>query len=452
MAINAAAGFTSPVNDVEAYIADETLPLIQKQLVAYQFGDPLTLPKGRGTTYTATRFNRVPLPYQPITEGSPPPGETMTIAQVSAQAQQWGDRIIMTDVAELTIKHPLFQKAIELTALQVSETLERNTFNALNAGTQINYVGSVGSRHSLTTTSYLTGLEITRANAMLSNVGAWQFMGEDQTDPKRDVSAGGARASSNPRGMPHYVAIIHPFVEGDLYRDTTIVAALSYSDINRLYNAEIGEWQGIRFCRSNMVPYWTGFAAVTPSPQVGGGTFASNTYVVQVTGQDTQNQYESQIYAANAAITVALNGSITLTTPNVPGFTYNVYVSAAGGTTPAYLGLCALGPSYGPATGQATQLPYNTAVTITGLGLTQSPPANPNTGVTVYPTYIFGRGAFGQVQLDDVKFSYLNKADKSDSLNQLRVVGWKTFYGTLIENQNFMMRIESASAISATFG
>ncbi len=65
---------------------------------------------------------------------------------------------------------------------------------------------------------------------------------------------------------------------------------------------------------------------------------------------------------------------------------------------------------------------------------------------------MFGRGAYGQVTLDDVKFVYLKEADKSDPLNQLRIVGWKCFYGTLIENQNFFMRIESASAFNATFG
>ena len=80
------------------------------------------------------------------------------------------------------------------------------------------------------------------------------------------------------------------------------------------------------------------------------------------------------------------------------------------------------------------------------------PPAAPATGVTVYPSYVFGRGAYGQVTLDDVKFVYLKEADKSDPLNQLRIVGWKCFYGTLIENQNFFMRIESASAFNATFG
>jgi hypothetical protein len=57
MATNVAASFSA---DIENYIADKTLPLARKQLVAYQFGDPLRLPKGRGTTYTATRYLRVP--------------------------------------------------------------------------------------------------------------------------------------------------------------------------------------------------------------------------------------------------------------------------------------------------------------------------------------------------------------------------------------------------------
>jgi len=40
-------------------------------------------------------------------------------------AQQWGDSVTITDVAQLTIKHDLFKTAIELVALQVNETLER---------------------------------------------------------------------------------------------------------------------------------------------------------------------------------------------------------------------------------------------------------------------------------------------------------------------------------------
>src|SRR5258708_30126228 len=146
MATNPAASF---VADIEGYLADETLPLARRQLVVYQFGDPLELPEGRGTTYTATRYNRVPLPFAPLSEGVPPIGETMTISQVNATAQQWGDKITITDVAELTIQHPLFKKATELTALQVAETFERNTFNSVLGFTNVNYVNTRGARASL---------------------------------------------------------------------------------------------------------------------------------------------------------------------------------------------------------------------------------------------------------------------------------------------------------------
>lgn len=447
MAVNTAAGFAS---DIENYIADETLPLARKQLVAYQFGDPLELPKGRGTTYTATRFNRLPLPFATLSEGVPPIGQTMTITQVSATAQQWGDKVTITDVAEMTIKHPLFKKGIELTALQVSETLERNTFNNLMAGTQINYVNSRGSRGALVAGDVLDSQTVIRTTAALQTLGAPRYNGDEMTDTKLEADAGGDKASSSPRGMPHYVSLIHTLVVGDFRQQPTVVNAWSYSDLNRLYNYEVGEWSGMRFCATNMIPSWTGVAQVNGVTGTA-GSLATNTYYVIVTASDTQNQYESRIYQVSAGVAVVgPNGSISVTLPNITGFTFNVYVGTT--TSPTNLGLSPSGPTSGPMVGQATQLAPNTTVTITGTGTAQTPPAAPATGVTVYPTFVFGRGAYGQVQLDDVKFSYLKDADKSDPLNQLRVIGWKCFYGTIIENNQFMARIESTSAMTATFG
>jgi len=445
--------------DIVAYIAEKTLPLARKQLVAYQFGDPLTLPKGRGTTYTATRYLRIPLPFAPLSEGVPPVGETMTIQQVSAVAQQWGDKVTITDVAEMTIYHPLFQKATELVGLQVGETLERNTFNTLNSGTQINYVNSRGARASLVAGDVLSPYEIQRAYSMLFNLGAPRFMGDEQTNTKLEADAGGAKASNNPRQMPHFTAIIHPFPAADLRQNSQVQTAWSYSDINRIYNYEAGEFNGIRFCESNMVPFWTGFAnnaaGITYTPSTTGGALAAGNYFIQITGTDTQNQSESQIYQISAAQNIASGtaGSIAVKVPSTTGFTYSVYISTSSNMASAALGVVATGgPTSGPLTGQATQIAPGTTVTVTAAGIAQQPPAAPATGQTVYATYVIGRGAYGQVMLDDVKFTYLKEADKSDPLNQLRVVGWKCFYGTLIENNQFFMRIEGVSAFSATFG
>lgn len=448
MPVNQASQFSS---DIENYIADETLPLARKQLVAYQFGDPLELPKGRGTTYTATRYNRLPLPYAPLSEGVPPIGETMTIAQVSATALQWGDKVTITDVAEMTIKHPLFKKAIELTALQVAETCERNTFNSLMAGTQVNYVNSRGSRGALVAGDVLDTQTVIRTDAALETLGAPRFMGDEQTDMKVEADAGGKRASDNPRAMPHYVALIHTLVVADFRQNPTVINAWSYSDINRLYNYEAGEWSGIRFCKTNMIPSFTGQDAIQGSAGTAGNLATNSTYYIIVTASDTQNQYESQIYAVSSAINVTgPNGSISVTLPNVVGYTFNVYVGTT--TSPTNLGLSASGPTIGPLQGQATQLAANQTVVITGIGVAQVPPAAPASGLTVYPTFVIGRGSYGQVVLDNVKFTYLSTADKSDPLNQLRVVGWKNFWGTLIENNQFFARIESVSAYSSSFG
>lgn len=454
--VNQSSSFTA---DIENYIQQKVLRLVDRQLVAYQFGQQLRLPKQRGTTYTASRYDRVNLPLAPLSEGVPPVGEALTLVQVSATAQQWGDTITVTDVADMTIKHPLFQVAIKLIAMQMSETLERNTFNNLLAGSQVNYVNSRGSRGALQAGDVLNSHEVNRAVGALRSIGAPEFMGQRSEDEKVTVGKP-SMASKDPRGFQHYVGIMHMLVEQDLGENSTVVNAWSYSDVNKLYNNEIGSWRGVRFARSNMVPYFVGIAApTTPTGNSTGGSLPAGTYYAVITGVATnangptpQNGYEQNIYQVTSAITVggSNSGSITLTTPNTTGYAYNVYIGTS--TTPTNLGVSASGPTTGPLAGQAALIPANTAITITGVGVSRTPPAAPAAGITVYPTFIFGEDAYGQVMLDDPKMTYLQTADKSDPLNQLRIVGWKVFYGTILLNQNFFMRIESTSAFTSTFG
>lgn len=438
--------------DIQNFIQKKTIRLVDRQLVLYQFGDKAVLPKNRGTVYTASQYNRVNLPFAPLSEGIPPVGETMTLTQVSAVAQQWGDTINVTDVADLTIDHPIFQKAIELIALQQSETLERNTANVLMGGTQVNYVNSRGSRAAVQATDYLNPFELNRAVGALRTIGAPEFMGQSNEDEK--VEAGKpSMASKDPRGFQHYVSVMHPLVEQDMRTNSTVVTAWSYSDINKLYNNELGEFAGIRFTRSNMVPFFVGVANVAATGVTTGGALPAATYSVGVTGSVAQNGYETLIYQkADVVVGGTTVGSITLTTPNTAGYLFNVYITSGAGAALVNLGLSAQSPTVGPLAGNAVQIAPNTAVTITGIGVSRTPPAAPATGITVYPTFIFGKGAYAQVMLDEAKVTYLDKAEKLDPLNQLRIVGWKIFYGTLIINQQFFMRIESASQFSPTFG
>jgi N4-gp56 family major capsid protein len=443
---NTSANFAA---DVGKYIQKKTLELTLLQIVLSQFAEKVPLPKGFGTTYNAFRYERVPLPYTTLSEGIPPAGQTMTITQVTGAVAQWGDLIRVTDVAELTIYHPVFKKAIELAGYAVTETIERNTFNAVMGGTQVNYVGAVGSRSALTTGSVMTPHELNRALGALNTLGARQYRSTGSPDEKMMPASGPKGVSV--ANQPHFIGVIHPLVESDLRENATIVTAWSYSDIAKLYNSEIGQWSQMRFTRSNMVPSYTGYALVTGTPSTTGGSLATGTYYVKVTGQLNTTGYESYVAQVSGALSVTgPTGSISVTVPNVPGYTFNVYVGTT--TNPVNLGTSASGPATGPLAGMATQLAPGATAVITALGVAQVPPAAPATGVTVYPTFIFGKESFVQLELDGLKMAYLDKADKSDPNNQTRVVSWKVFYGTMIMNNNFFMRIESSSAFTATFG
>jgi N4-gp56 family major capsid protein len=432
--------------DVLAYLAEEVLPLSQKTLVVHQFGVKHRIPKGRGLTMIFTRYNRLPLPFGPLSEGVPAVSNQLSIQQVIGVAQQWGGQVTITDVAEMTIFHDPFQQAKRLVGYQVAETLERNDFLTLLGGTQVNFVNSRGSRGSLQAGDVLDPFTVQRTQIALSQGGAPMFAGPEGVDVKKDI-AKLYRGNQNPASQPHFVAVGSYIPIGDLRQNPTISNAWSFSEVESLYNSEAGQWSSIRFCQSNMVPSFTGVAQVNGANAT--GSLATGTYFIQVTGSDTQNQYESRIYQVSAGVSVT-TGGISVTLPNIAGFTFSVYVGTT--SSPTNLGLSTSGPTSGPFTGQATQLAANTTVTITGTGLAQTPPAAPNTGVTVYPVFIFGEGAFGVVELENTEFFYLANAEKADPQNQLRVVAWKTTVGGMLLNTSFMARIECTSAFSATYG
>lgn len=447
--VNVASQFSG---DYSPYLDKKILPIVQKELSVYQFAEKKKLPKGSGPSWTATRWQRVPLPYAPLAEAVPPTGETLTIQQVTCVAVQWGDTITVSDIAQYTIMHDPFQQAIRLMGLSEAELCERNTMNTLMGSAQVNYINSRGSRAALVAGDVLDTNTVLRTVGALKTIGARRFMGPEQDDPELSIAQGsGKLADKSPAGSPHYAAVCHTLIVADWSQNSTVILARSYSAVNRLYNYEIGEWGGCRFVDSNMVPTFTGYAAVQGTPSTSGGTLATGTYNIIVTGQDTQNQYESYIAQVSNNISITgPSGSISVTLPSTAGFTYSVYVGTS--TTPGNLGLCSSGPTVGPLAGQATQLAPGATVTITGTGVAQTPPAAPATGITVYPTFVFGVGAYAVVTLENFEHFMLTKADKSDPLNQRAIVGYKGYWGCCILNQQFMARIESTSAYSSTFG
>ncbi len=434
---------------IERKIDREALEVAQRFLVLYGFADKKTMEKGHGTTWTALRWNRLPLPTSPISEGSPPNPNLLTFGQVTGQALQWAGRCVFTDVADISTQWDLLNEAKDRLGMQMAEMKERNGFQNLMAGSQVNYVNTRGSRAALLGGDVLDPTTINRTFTDLQLLGAPMWNGQTGETINRSMDYTARQSEKTIKGVEHYVAISDPRVLQDLRQNPTVVQTWQFGDHDRLYINQMGYWSGITFCVSNMMPNWTGIAQVNGANAV--GSLGTATYTVQVTGWDNQNFYESQIYQVSADVAVT-TGGIQLTMPSTPGFTYAVYVGVGSGAAPAQLGLSTSGPTTGPYAGQAIQIPPSTVVTITGLGLFQIPPAAPATGVTVYRTHVFGQKAFACLKLENVTWHRLTEADKSDPHNQLRVIGWKLFEGWVILNPQFLAGIESTASNNGTFG
>uniref|UniRef100_A0A7C3QY31 N4-gp56 family major capsid protein n=2 Tax=Leptospirillum ferriphilum TaxID=178606 RepID=A0A7C3QY31_9BACT len=421
--------------DVVNYIDKRLLEIAQRDLVFHQFGSKLEFPKQRGLTYTAVQYQRVALPQNALNEGVPPNGKTMTLSTVTGTAQQWGDLIEITDVGEITIFHPLFQEAINMAGLAAIETMERNMIDTLMTGTQVYYSGG-GSTRTSVGTNVLSATDLGHVLAKLRKYGAPAYNG-----PKAQPVGKESDQKSDPRilrtqnaNTPHYVGVIHPSVEQDLINNATITLAYQYSQPWALYNGEVGQWSGVRFCRSNMIPEYTSGTGPTLSASGSGSSLAAVPTYVVVTGVDTQNFFESVIYT-ETNITPTAGENITLTTPNTPGFVYNVYVGTASGAERL----------------SQSSIAANTPVTISALPPANAaavPPALGGATDVVVPTFVFGQNAYGVAPLDKLETTYLREADKFDPLNQVRMVGWKFFEAYIITQPNFMYRIESSTAFA----
>jgi len=430
-------------------IAGKALQETQRYLVLYQFSDKETLEHGHGVTWSALRWSRLPLPQYPVAEGVPPPANTLAFTQVMGSAVQWAGRLLFTDVSIITTQQNLIGEGSRMLGMQLGEMKERNGMVALMAGTQVNYANAVGARASLGAGDNLNPTDVSRTFANLVNLGVPMWNGQTGEDVQRSIDYNARASEKTIKNVEHLVAIGNAFPLDDLANNPAVVAAWQRSDVNRLYINEMGYWKGITFCRSNMVPTFTGFAQVNGTP--GAGSLANGTYTIQVTGWDTNNNYESRIYQLSADIAV-IAGGINVTVPSTAGFTYAVYVGVGSGAAATQLGQTTSGPSTGPYQGQSIGIAPGTAVVITALGSMAIPPAAPTTGQTVYPTFIFGKSAFACLKLEGVSWNRLMDADKSDPHNQLRSIGWKVFEGWVIKDQRFLARIETTASNSGTWG
>lgn len=402
-------GFSTFSSDSQTYIAAQTLRRIQRDVIVYGMGKKEKLPNRYSKTFQFTRYEKLNLPLAPITEGVTPDNSTMSIATVQATMDQWGSYVNLSDVAVITIRHPVLQEGIRVLAEQASETIDRECIKLLQSNANVNYGGAATSRGALGATDYFTTTVAKKAVSTLRNGGAVPVNGR------------------------LFIGLIDPSVEMDLTGDSTFQTAASYSNIVALFNGEAGTWMGVRWMVSNLLPTLALLATPTKASSATAGSLTnSTTYDFKVSATNNSLGFETQVTAEFTQATGMAQTSIDITMPATAGFTYSVYAGASSGTEKLF------------SSGNAPGAVVNVGV-IPSSGA--APPATPASNVTVHFSWVLGLEAFAVPELMSLEtFLTPDAASDSDPLKQRRKAGWKCMFKPVICNDAFIERIETASA------
>lgn len=398
------------------WITEKMIRLSERQLLlGGMTAEKFTLQERMGKTMRINRANRFPNPTVTLTEGTPPDAVKFDLTTVDVTVEQWGIVGLLTDIADVTTRHPMLNLMIDRASRAMNEAQEREIALVLMAGTNVFFAGAVANRAALDGTKYPTTQDLLKMTTLLRDNGAGDFEG----------------------GL--YIGVCPPQFEADMMGDSTFATAASYSQVVRLNVAEIGVWGGVRWSRENFLPKFAGVGAPgTQSATVAGftesgagGTIGNSKFVV--VARDTQSGYERKISQPKTA--AAGSDSATLTMPTSTGYVYDVYMSNTSGA--AYK-LVASGLAAGAAPAAFTSTSYTN-------GTARTPTSAPASGMEVFVAFVFGREAYGDVQLSGMTMqSYITPAGASWSnpLAQGRKVGNKQMHKPSILDNNYFARLE----------
>jgi len=411
---------------VQEYIAAELLLLAEKTVIFQQLGEKAKMPAGAGKTYQFNRYDRLSLPRAPLAEGVPPAQNNLSLTTVQAVADQWGAYIELTDVAELTIQHPLMPISIELLGIQAAELIDRNIIDVLLAGTAVSFGGAATTRAGLTTVSTDSFVDAVAQKVVsrLRKRGAHRYEGTN------------------------YVGVIDPAMEQDVTTaaNSSFVQAAAYANQRLLYNGELGTWRGCRWMVSNFIPTLTGNAAASyTTPDSPAGTFAAASYRVVTASYSAETGLLEKV-TQNAAVVFAALDSLAGTTPNNAAFVYKIFIGLAGG---AAADILYQGVDSVAGTGF---IAHNTAFAVLAPPVSGASMAGSDVAATsaiVHFGWVFGRQSYCVVDLQNLQtFVSKPEATPDNPLLQVRTVGYKFMHKPVIQNNQFMERIEVLSAFN----
>ena len=223
--------------EMKTFYENTLIDMAEPKLVHDRFADKYPIPKNGGKTIEFRKYSPLAKATTPLTEGVTPSGNSLSVRNLTATVNQYGDYIKLSDMLELTAIDNNVVQSTKLLGSQSGRTLDTITREVINAGTNVIYAPKsdgteVLTRSALDNTCALTVDVIFRAAAQLEAMNADGIDGES------------------------YVAVIHPYAAYDLMRAPEWVDIHKYSDPESIFKGEIGSIGNVRFVKSTEAKIW----------------------------------------------------------------------------------------------------------------------------------------------------------------------------------------------------
>lgn len=374
--------------EMKTYYSDYLIDLAEPELVHDQFGQKHPIPKNGGKTIEFRQYDPLPEQTTPLVEGVTPDGQSLSVKTITAEVDQYGGYVTLSDMLILTAIDNNLVQATKAIASQAGRTLDTLTREVINAGTVVQFAeGQVDSRDELYYTSEDDNCNLT-VDAIKRAV---RFL-ETQDAPKING---------------YYVGILHPYCKYDLMKDPDWKNPHEYVDTENIYTNEIGELYGVRFVQSSRAKVFSGedLASDSRTLTVNGASVSSTTTV----------PFDGGTVAADTLVGryVNIGGTVTKVTANTTSqLTVEDEVTAADNTV--------IYPGEGG-----------------------------KDGVDVYSTLIIADDAYGVTEITGGGLQHIVKqlgsAGSGDPLDQRATVGWKATTTAEILVPQYLVRIESTA-------
>ena len=376
--------------EMKTYYSDFLIDLAEAELVHDQFGQNHPIPQGGGKTIEFRQFDPLPELTTPLQEGVTPDGQSLSVKAITAEVEQYGGYVTLSDMLLLTAVDNNLVQATQLIGSQGGRTIDGITRDILNAGTVVQYAeGQVDSRDELYYTSAEDNCNLT-ANAIRKAV---RYL-ENQDAPMIDG---------------YYVGIIHPDVKYDLMSDPDWRKPHEYVDTEHIYRNEIGELYGVRFVQASRAKVF------------GEKNLASDSRTLTVNASgglsaQTTVPFDGGTVAANELVgrTVRIGETITTVTANT-----------------------------------TSQMTVEDAITCADNAVIYPGETGAN-GEKIYSTLIIADNAYGVTEITGGGMQHIVKqlgsAGTADPLDQRATVGFKATHTAEILIPQYLLRIETTAS------